>query len=271
MTSESFGDTPDMDRLYLKYLSTGQAENLSGSGIKTLSYSPYDMPMLQCSPMQLCKVILEKGELINSINFGDHTNWKDTTSYIGNQKTGDGSWVVMVEPNASKISTTLDIATNKRMYRLRVISKPKSISQTINFWYPQETLNYATVQAQMQHNKQLQQAQNVMPQYNIDLNHLNNNYTYSSPNDQTPVWKPETVFDDGSKTFIKLPPISSRVAQPVFFVMQNGEQALANYRYNKPYIIYDGIFKEGVLLSGKGSNQQKINIFNKAYPVKEDD
>ena len=49
----------------------------------------------------------------------------------------------MIEPNAAKISTTLDIATNKRMYRLRVISKPRSISQTINFWYPQETLNYA--------------------------------------------------------------------------------------------------------------------------------
>ena len=271
MTSKSFEDNPDMDKLYLKYLSTGQTDNLSGNGIKTLSYSPYDMPILQCSPLQLCKVILEKGELINSINFGDITSWKNTTSYIGNQKLGDGSWVVMIEPNAAKISTTLDIATNKRMYRLRVISKSAAMSQTVNFWYPQETLNYVTVQAQMQHNKELQQAQNIMPEYNIKLNHLNNNYTYSSDTEQAPVWKPETVFDDGSKTFIKLPPISSRVAQPVFFIMQNGEQALANYRYKKPYIIYDGIFNEGVLLSGKGSNQQKINIFNKSFPIKDGD
>jgi type IV secretory pathway VirB9-like protein len=121
----------------------------------------------------------------------------------------------------------------------------------------------------LRQNQDLQQAQNIMPAYNIKLNHLNNSYTYSSANDQTPVWKPETVFDDGSKTFIKLPYISSRVAQPVFFIMQNGEQALANYRYNKPYIIYDGIFEQGMLLSGKGSDQQKINIYNKAFPVKD--
>ncbi|OIN82954.1 TrbG/VirB9 family P-type conjugative transfer protein [Francisella sp. TX07-6608] len=266
MTSKSFNDNPDMDKLYLKYLSTGQADNLQGNGIKTLSYSPYDIPLLECSPMQLCKVILEKGELINSINFGDQTRWKESTAYIGNEQAGDGSWVIMIQPNQSNISTTLDISTDKRMYRFKVISRAKIISQTVNFWYPQETLKYVTTQAQIRHNKELQQAQNVMPQYNIDLHHLNNNYSYSSPNDETPAWKPETVFDDGSKTFIKLPPISSRVAQPVFFIMQNGEQALANYRYTKPYIIYDGIFKEGVLLSGKGSEQQKINIFNKAYP-----
>jgi len=266
VTSESFGDNPALLSAYHQYLATGTPKNIQGKGIETLAYSPYDQPLITCAPLQLCQIILAKDEKINAITTADPSRWQIQSSFIGEKKIGSGSWVVMLKPSEVSMTTSLTITTDKRIYRFAITSKEGVSSQTINFWYPQDTLNYVTEQAKMSYNKALKEAQNIDTSYQIDLAHLNNDYNYTSPNKPVPVWLPESVFDDGSKTYIKLPPVSGKVPQPIFSTVINGEESVTNYRYKAPYIIYDGIFKEAVLISGNGNTQEKVNLINKAYP-----
>jgi type IV secretion system protein VirB9 len=268
LTSQSFGDNPVLLKAYQRYLATGQATNIQGKGIETLAYNQYDMPLITCSPLQLCQIILAKGEMINDITTGDPTRWQISSSYVGNKKEGTGSWVVQLKPSQDKIATDLTITTDARIYRFAISSKAGVSSQTINFWYPHKTLNYVTDQAQMKFDHKQKAVNKVVSDQSFNINHLHMNYSFTSPNNPKPAWLPENVFDDGQKTYIKLPIVSNSLPLPIFLVSINSKDAIVNYRYKKPYIIYDGLFKKAMLVSGKGDEQLKVNLINNAYPQK---
>ena len=78
-------------------------------------------------------------------------------------------------------------------------------------------------------------------------------------------WAPTRVFDDGDKTFIQMPVVSEELNLPVLYILCNKQLALVTYRYKKPYYIVDGLFSKAFLISGKGSDQQRLEIDNKNF------
>jgi len=96
----------------------------------------------------------------------------------------------------------------------------------------------------------------------MDVNNLNFNYELEGDN---PPWTPDQVFDDGNKTFIRMPTITDRTDLPVLYIYKNGAQAMVNYRYKRPYMIVDGLFWKAAMISGKGSNKVEVDILNKNF------
>ena len=61
-------------------------------------------------------------------------------------------------------------------------------------------------------------------------------------------WKPEAVFDDGTKTYIRMP---SRFSEtPAFYILLDRKETLTNYRVKGRYYVVDRLFDRGYLKIG---------------------
>ena len=265
VSADGFGESPALLKAYQRYLVTGHPENVKGDGIELLAYSPYKMPVLVCGTLQLCQITLQKGEGGLEIVNGDPTRWHITNGYMGNKEAGTGSYVVYIKPDEENIATNLTITTDLgRMYRFKLMSKVGAISPTVSFWYPQATLKRIVNSAKQHYNAKVQSNRNVISKGDsFKLSSLNLDYSFEG---DKPAWLPKKVFDNGKKTFIKLPEIVDSLNLPVFFISINGEQSLANSHYKDHYIIFDGIFKTAMLVSGKGGTKIQVNLINNQYP-----
>ena len=92
------------------------------------------------------------------------------------------------------------------------------------------------------------------------LNNVNFNYKIKG---NSPPWRPLRVFDDGNKTYIQMPELASKFTLPVLYLARNKEMQMVNYRYTKPYFVVDGLFSRAWLISGKGRNQIRVELFNR--------
>jgi len=59
------------------------------------------------------------------------------------------------------------------------------------------------------------------------------------------------VFDDGLKTYLKMPETMVADEAPVLFIKDGKKLLLVNYRVKNGYYIVDRLFKEAVLRVGK--------------------
>ena len=77
--------------------------------------------------------------------------------------------------------------------------------------------------------------------------------------------RPLQVFDDGHKTYIRMPSITAQIDLPVLYILRRHSMQLVNYRYKAPYYVIDALFKRAVLVSGKGHDQIKVIIDNHQF------
>ncbi len=254
-----YGNNLAVIKAYDTFTKTGVAKSIDSKGFKTFAYDAYSHPIVICSPLRLCVVQLERNEKINNIDLGDSAHWILGTSLIGSPQ--NGSYQVVIKPKMAGTATDMVITTNKRTYNIGLLSQQGDASHVINFYYPQETLSNAVAQFHQKATSPIQQ-QTVSQGTQINLNHVNFNYKIQG---DYPAWRPSRIFDDGNKTFIQMPSVTSRMDLPVLYILKNQHMALVNYRYKDPYYIVDGLFKQAYLISGKGSNQVRVDIDNENF------
>lgn len=250
------GNDPAIEKAYHTFTKRGIANNIKANGFVTFAYSPDNRPIIACAPLHLCVVQLEHGEQINNIELGDSAHWMVSTALIGSQS--NGSYQIAIKPKLFDTATDMVITTNRRTYNIGLVSQKGQTTHVASFYYPEETLQAANRQFHHIHNNMLKQATVYQ---NTKMNLSNLNFDYVLRGSQT-AWAPMRVFDDGDKTFIQMPPISERMDLPVLYILKNKKMALVNYRYKRPYYIVDGLFAKAYLISGKGENQQRIEIDN---------
>lgn len=80
-------------------------------------------------------------------------------------------------------------------------------------------------------------------------------------------WKPTTVYNDGIKTIIQMPPTMSQTEAPTLLIVRSGgglfskkELVLVNYRVQHDRYIVDATFDQAVLLAGVGFGQDRVTI-----------
>jgi type IV secretion system protein TrbG len=250
------GNNPAVIKAYKLFTKKGIAKNISSQGFKTFGYDAYAHPIVACAPLHLCIVQLEQGETINNIDLGDNAHWLTATAMIGSAQ--EGSYQVVLKPKLYGISTDMVITTNKRTYNIGLVSERGATTHVVNFYYPEETLQ-RTIE-RVHHQESLSDQKGMVSQSTgININQVNFNYSMTG---DYPAWRPVRVFDDGSKTFIQMPPVSERMDLPVLYLVKNDAMQLVNYRYRRPYYIVDGLFQVAYLVSGKGSDQIKVAITN---------
>jgi type IV secretion system protein VirB9 len=252
-----YGNDPAVIKAYQQYVKTGKAQNIQAEGFKTFAYDAHSRPIAECAPFHLCVIQLEQGEAINNIELGDSARWLVGRSLIGTVQ--QGSWQVAFKPKSYDLATDAVITTNKRTYNIGLVSKQGASTHVINFYYPDETMSQEN---SVSSGNNASSSEVVANESQVNLSQVNFNYDIKGPN---VVWRPTRVFDDGNKTFIKMPEAADRYDLPVLYIFRDRQTQMVNYRYRKPYYVVDGLFQGAFLITGKGSHQIKVEIVNRRY------
>lgn len=259
----SFGvaENPAVLKAYQDYIKKGNAVDVSGEGFKTLAFDPYAHPLVDCSPLTLCVIQLEEGEVINNINIADRTHWVIELSHVGTKSKGSAQ--ITLTPTQVGVASDLVVSTSRRTYNIGLVSRAQATTHVVNFYYPSESLQVQLDSLAVFEKDAVPGKRSVVSQSTaIHLDQVNFNYAVGG--DRT-LWRPSRVFDDGEKTFIELPQNVRHTDLPVLYLVDHGDKSLVNYRYQSPYIIIDGFFEKAYLISGKGHHQEKVLIVNRHW------
>lgn len=213
-------------------------------------------PTIVCAVLQICDIALEPGEQINSIQLGDTARWNVSPAVSG---VGSQTQHVIIKPLDVALNTSLLIATDRRSYHLNLVSDRKRYMSYVTFTYPGVAI--AKFNALQTHNSQVRAA-NTLDNGEY-LGNLDFNYKISG----SAPWKPVRVYNDGKKTIIEMPSNMAQQSAPTLLVQRPGkgifgkdQQVMVNYRVQGTKYVVDSIFQDAILISGVGSNQEKITI-----------
>ncbi len=148
------------------------------------------------------------------------------------------------------------ITTDQHVYHITLQSTDSSYMASVQWNYPGSMVNnYQNNAGGM---GGIAPAIDSSP--DVDLANLDFNYSLSLVKGNQPAWYPVRVFNDGTQTYIQLPPNYSTIQLPVVYVAdENGNYAaMINWRYRAPYIIVDVVFQNARLQSGVDKTGQTI-------------
>lgn len=202
------------------------------------------VPVITCRPLRMTDVALEPGEEIMGVHAGDSVRWQFSPSQ--SMKNGLAVAHIVVKPSQPGISTNLLIHTDRRTYNLDFTSSEKmEYLRGVAFSYQDNDLTYLFKRQDGGKQKNLED-EIQGPMSDVDLEEL---YTqYSITNTGKVDWAPEAVFDDGNKTYIRMPFRFSET--PAFYIALDRKEALTNFRVKGRYYIVDRLFDKAYMKIG---------------------
>lgn len=207
-------------------------------------------PTIIAAPMQVCDVELEPGEKVNEIVVGDSARW-----LVESGTAGDTTHL-FVKPVDTGLESSAVVTTDRRVYHLRLLSQRTGHTPYVGFAYGDRLQRTATQKKEQEgKDKQWQSTTDAMGK-EVDLSKLNFSYEL----DGSALWKPERVYDDGLKTYIRLPQITKTGEMPILLVRKGGKDVLVNYRVQNLTMMVDGLFDTIALVVGVGSDQESVEI-----------
>lgn len=204
-------------------------------------------PSVVCSPLQVCDIELQGGEIVRDVLVGDTVRWKVEPATSG--AAGGQAIHLIVKPSEPGLVTSMVVTTSRRTYHIQLKSHPSQYMARVGFEYPEDA---ATKLSDI--NARLQTMTNV--DGGVPPEQLAFSYTLSG----SAPWKPKRVYSDGQKTYIQFPRSLSGQDAPVLFVVSGGENRIVNYRMKNEMMIVDYNIDKAILVSGVGWRQQKITI-----------
>ena len=210
------------------------------------------VPVITCRPLRMTDIALEPGEEIMGIHAGDTVRWQFSPSQ--SMKNGLAVAHIVVKPNQPGISTNLLVHTNRRTYNLDFTASEKaeylrgvafSYGDSNNLSYLFVNNNSNSNSNNNKNNKKLEdELQETMG--DVDFNGLYTQYTIL--NNSKVDWAPEAVFDDGNKTYIRMPFRFSET--PAFYISLDRKETLTNFRVKGRYYVVDRLFDKAYLRIG---------------------
>ena len=227
-------------------------------------------PSIVCAILEVTDIELEPGEVVTEVNVGDTTRWsvESAVSGSGSEQTQH----LIVKPRDIGLTTSLVVTTDHRTYHLMLVSDEKEFMHSVRFVYDHEKREQpaSTSTAALAPTPQ-QVATDPPPQRHqkpdgkrvafVEADDTDNGYVVSGQAD----WKPVTVYSKGGKTYIEMPDSVRHKEAPVLFEETrkgwfHHEKILVNYRVKGRWYVVDKVIDNGVLVSGVGSNQTRVDI-----------
>lgn len=208
--------------------------------VQIYPYSEGALYRLFAAPERVTDIALQPGETITSVAAGDTARWTvgDTTSGNGATKRVH----ILVKPYSAGLSTNLVITTDRRVYRLQLVSTARTAMAALSWTYPQDEL------LALQRRREAAEAAAPIAG-GLAVERLNFNYRISG---DKPSWRPLRAFDDGRQTFIEFPAsIAAGEAPPLFVLGRKGMAELVNYRMSGRYYVVDRLFGAAELRLGE--------------------
>lgn len=204
-------------------------------------------PSVVCSPLQVCDIELEAGEIVRDVLVGDTVRWKVEPASSG--LPGAQAVHIIVKPAEAGLTTSMVVTTSKRTYHIALKSDETRYMARVGFEYPEDVdARFAEINARVE--------ASIMPGAGIPADQLDFGYRMTG----AAGWKPTRIYTDGLKTYIQFPGSLSGQDAPVLFVTSGGESRIVNYRLNGTMMVVDFYIDQAILVSGVGSKQQKISI-----------
>lgn len=230
-----------------KQWENGTLEPVTTQNGKTCFIYGQCTPTIIVSPYKAADVELQPGEVINAMVLGDNARWFAEIIFSGTG--GISTSHIVFKALDSGLQTTVVVTTDRRVYHLVLKSDRKQHMLYSGFLYPQDNLVIAkAAQEKIKEEKE----RRTTPE-GFDISKLNFGYEISGDVG----WKPLQVFDNGIKTYIKLPKLQE---MPMFLVKTSAGKGLVNYRVKNNCFVVDRIFDEAYLIIGVDKNQEKITI-----------
>lgn len=222
------------------------------------------LPTLYCTPLFVCGIRLQPGEVVIQIDSGDSVRWHVTPSVSGSGPTATTS--LMVKPTDSGLKTNLSVATNRRRYNISLVSTLDDWMPEIAFSYPEEPMaawaNYTHMFKSPE--KDASAAPAECPSNDLKMETTNLNFDYKISGDE-PSWLPLRVFSDGTKTYIDFPKEMCSDTAPALVLIDDFErEQLVNYRMiNETRYMVDKVIQRAALVTGAEGEQIRVEIDRK--------
>ena len=204
-------------------------------------------PGVVCSPLQVCDIELQAGEIVRDVLVGDSVRWKVEPATSG--PPAAQSVHLIVKPSEAGLETSMVVTTSRRTYHIKLRSHHTDYMARVGFDYPDDVnARVAEINARMQ--------ASLVPGAGVPAEQLSFAFEMAG----SARWRPTRIYSDGLKTYIQFPSALSGQDAPVLFVVSGGQNRIVNYRMNGTMMVVDYHIDQAVLVSGVGSKQQKITI-----------
>lgn len=204
-------------------------------------------PSVVCSPLQVCDIELQAGEVVRDVLVGDSVRWKVDPATSG--AASAQAFHLIVKPSEAGIETSMVITTSRRTYHLQLRSHATEYMARIGFEYPDDVAaKLGEINARME--------ASVIDGAGVPAENLDFGFRIEG----AARWKPTRIYADGLKTYIQFPAALAGGDAPVLFVISGGENRIVNYRLQNNMMVVDYLVDHAILASGVGRDQQKITI-----------
>ncbi|NTJ66322.1 P-type conjugative transfer protein TrbG [Agrobacterium rhizogenes] len=204
-------------------------------------------PSVVCSPLQVCDIELQGGEVVRDVLVGDTVRWKVEPATSG--ASGGQAIHLIVKPSEPGLVTSMVVTTSRRTYHIQLKSHATQYMARVGFEYPEDvSAKLADVNARLE--------ASTIPGAGVPAEQLSFAYSVSG----SAGWRPTRVYSDGQKTYIQFPRSISGQDAPVLFVVSGGQNRIVNYRMKNNMMVVDYNIDRAVLVSGVGWKQQKVTI-----------
>lgn len=204
-------------------------------------------PSIVCSPLQVCDIELQAGEVVRDVLVGDMVRWKVEPATSG--AVGGQAIHLIVKPAEAGLVTSMVVTTSRRTYHIQLKSHPRQYMARVGFEYPEDvSAKLADINARLE--------ASTIPGAGVPAEQLDFAYSLSG----SARWRPTRVYSDGTKTYIQFPRSIAGQDAPVLFVVSGGQNRIVNYRMKNNMMVVDYQVDKAVLVSGVGWHQQTIKI-----------
>lgn len=219
----------------------------TGSDGKVIFLFGEVQPSVVCSPLQVCDIELQGGEIVRDVMVGDTVRWKVEPATSG-AAAGQAIHLV-VKPSEPGLMTSMVVTTSRRTYHIQLKSHPSQYMARVGFEYPEDAATkLSDINARLE--------TSLGGQAGVPPEQLAFSYSIAG----SAGWKPTRVYSDGQKTYIQFPRSLSGQDAPVLFVVSGGQNRIVNYRMKNAMMVVDYNIDKAILVSGVGWEQQKITI-----------
>lgn len=226
---------------------SGQGIVTRGADGKVIFLYGEVQPSVVCSPLQVCDIELQAGEIVRDVLLGDTVRWKVEPATSGPASAQHVH--LIVKPSEPGLVTSMVVTTSRRTYHIRLTSHQRDYMARVGFDYPEDvSARFAKINARME--------ASIVPGAGLAADQLDFGFRMSG----SARWKPTRIYSDGLKTYIQFPSALSGQDAPVLFVVSGGENLIVNYRMNGTMMVVDYHIDRAMLISGVGRKQQKITI-----------
>lgn len=259
-----------------EYIATGTPPVL---GLPTRRVYPYGhrVPVVRCLPLRVCDLAFEAGETLHGWALGDTERWITEQLDEGRHPARPH---LLLKPTDYDLATSLVVVTDRRTYHLELESPsrnevhdrdegagPIAYDGHLSWWYPHSFLHRVererTEAVRREVAEQRQHDEAVALDHPLDPDDLSFAYRTRSPwrPSRRLGWKPLTLFDDGQRVYLKLPPEARRGELPVVLgLLDDGSHYPLNATLQGDWLVIPTLFDRAELVLGTGERRRSLTV-----------